>query len=128
MKNTLIIFLLTMCMACSEESNIKYFEYNFKNMQSNISLNLQVIDSKNVKRSDGSENYCSMYICKLYGSDKLIKVVSPCTNVKFPMYTFVKMMSCKEDHKDLLMVASTDFLENRVNNLPVYFGRLAIPQ
>lgn len=128
-KKIIFIFAIIFFISCSAVKKVDYYKYKTNDFESLpiTSLKLTLVDIKLATQRDSNKGYASLYICKEYRSDKLIKVVSTCTHVDFKIGIYFRLYICDMELKDALLVASDSILESKYDGLPTYFGLLGIP-
>lgn len=126
-KTLLSLTIIGILISCSTTRITEYVKYESKVFNTFSSLELELIDFKLANQDGIKKGYASLYICKVYKSDKIVKIVSTCTNVKFKKQTYLRLYECRKELKDTICVASDRDLETKYNNVPIFFGKIAIP-
>lgn len=115
------------CFSSCSTMNQEYYKYDSKIFSSFTTIELIVLDYRLANKKDYKKGYGNIYLCKDYRTDKIVRIVSTCTDTKFPKETYVVLYECKGQLNNTILVASDKNWEELYRETPVYFGKVAVP-
>lgn len=126
-KLFLPIIVFSFLASCLTSRETESFVYETKEFNFNSSLKLEVLHFRLANKNEAKNGIASLFICKKFKTNELVKVISTCTHSAIKKQTYVRLYDCNQELNDTIYVVSDKDLEKKYVGLPIFFGLLATP-